>query len=427
MFLKGNHKELKGSLETVGAGVALFEVSTAENNFFLVTANSAFEQVIEKSVSACIHAKTEEIFARYIVLPLKECFWECYNIQESTEREIVIDSKGQSHWWRFIVSPILATTKDSTSRLMVTCIEITDKKLLEKQLEDVGQRFEAVVETAYDGIITIDEQQNIKLMNGAAKQIFQITDQDVTGLPLTSVIPQRYRSIHTRYVDGFRDSTIDARPMASSAAVIGMRNDGTEFPLEVAISKINVGGKIEMTAVIRDISERARLMDELSKAAIEDELTGLPNRRCFERDFRKELLRCSRFNTALSLIIIDIDDFKAVNDSYGHLCGDSILRDFSQILKDNIREIDSLARWGGEEFAVLLPATDGEGAALWANRVRAVVEQYAFRYGDQTIHLTASFGISCSNHIQYTEDMLFEKADKNLYQAKASGKNRVVN
>lgn len=426
MFLHGNHKDLKDSLETIGAGVALFQVSRDDNNFVLITANGAFEQVIEKPVSVCIHAKTDEIFARYIVLPLKECFRECLNIQESTEREIVIDSKGISHWWRFIVSPIFSPSTNAITRLMVTCIEITDKKMLEKQLADVGQRFEAVVETAYDGIISIDEQQNIKLMNSAAKQIFQTTGQELTGQPLTTLIPQRYRTIHTNYVNGFQESTIDARPMASSAAVIGMRSDGTEFPLEVAISKINVGGRIEMTAVIRDISERARLMDELSKAAIEDELTSLPNRRCFERDFRKELLRCARFNNALSLIIIDIDDFKQVNDSFGHLCGDEVLRTFAQILKDNIREIDSLARWGGEEFVVLLPATDSDGAALWANRIRNLIEQYVFKFSEQTIHLTASFGVSCSDHAQYTEDMLFDNADKNLYQAKKAGKNRVV-
>ena len=425
MFLDGNHKELKEAFETIGAGIALFEVTETDRNFSLVTANSSFERIIEKPISTCINAKTEEIFARYIGLPLNECFCECVNSKESLEREIVVDSKGHSFWWRFIVSPILSNEMKVT-RLMVTAIEITDRKVLEKQLADVGQRFEAVVETAYDGIITIDESQNIKLMNSAAKEIFQITDEDTIGKALTSIIPQRYRHIHTKYVDGFKKSTIDARPMASSAAVIGMRKDGSEFPLEVAISKIHVGGKVEMTAVIRDISERARLIDELSKAAIEDELTGLPNRRCFERDFRKELLRCARFKTTLSLVIIDIDDFKQVNDNYGHICGDEVLRSIASILKDSIREIDSLARWGGEEYTILLPATDVDGALKWSERVRHKIAEYKFKCGGQKLSLTASFGVSCTNCSDYTEDQLFDDADKNLYRAKNAGKNKVV-
>ena len=425
MFSSGNHKELRESLDTIGACVAIFEASPESQSYALVTANSLFEQLIKRSVSECIGAKIEELFDRYVVLPLKENLGKSSETQESIECEITIDSQGKSHWWRFIISPILSG-KTRSSRIMVTCLEITDKKILERELTEASQRFEAVVESAYDGIIVVDDNQNIKLINSSAQEIFQIKDENLSGEPLTTLIPQRYRHSHITYVEGFRDSSIKARPMHSRAPVIGLRRDGSEFPIEVSIAKINVGRKVEMTAVMRDVSERARLVDELAKAATEDHLTGLPNRRTFERDFRREVLRFARFKAPLALVIIDIDDFRNVNTDYGHAGGDFVLKEIADLLKTNIRELDSIARWGGEEFTVLLPGTDSTGAATWSEHTRELIEKHQFSYNNQEIKVTTSFGVACSNTAEYDEDKLFSAADENLYKAKRAGKNKVV-
>lgn len=424
MFSDGTHKDLKGSLESIGACVAIFEASEHTTTYKLVAANTLFSQVIGSSVSESIGAKFDAIFERYIAMPLKECFVECTALQGSTEREIVVDSNGKSRWWRFIVSPIISGSNNAT-RLLVTTIEITDKKLLEAELANTSQRFEAVVESAYDGIITIDNNHNIKLMNTAAKDIFQLTGNELLGEPLTKLIPQRYRHNHHDYVEGFKASVINSRPMQSRASVYGLRKDGTEFPLEVTISKINVAGKIEMTAVLRDISERARLIQELSRAATEDHLTGLPNRRSFERDFEKELQRSSRFKSPLSLVIIDIDHFKNVNDDHGHNIGDKVLVELAEQLKSSIRNIDTAARWGGEEFVVFLPETDEQGAITWSEKVRKCIENTNYQVENELIHITASFGIAALSDDLKTPEQLFEHADKRLYQAKSSGRNKV--
>jgi diguanylate cyclase (GGDEF)-like protein/PAS domain S-box-containing protein len=272
-----------------------------------------------------------------------------------------------------MVIPVLPMSP-LASRVVTTCIEITDKKISEHQLNLIRQRCQAVIENAHDGIITINEKQTIKLMNEAARDIFGITTQsDILGMRLEQLIPLRYQTKHEEYVNTFRHSVVDSRPMHSRAPVYGLRADGTSIPLEVSISKIRVGSEIEMTAVVRDISERSRLLEELSKAATQDPLTGLFNRRFTTRMISKELERCRRFKRLLGIAMFDLDHFKNINDNYGHMFGDDVLRMVSVLLSNNIREVDTFSRWGGEEFVVLLPETNLETAMLWAERARKII------------------------------------------------------
>lgn len=310
--------------------------------------------------------------------------------------------------------------------MILTCIEITDKKRLEQTLNIISKRYEAVVEAAYDGIITINDQQNISMMNEAAKYIFGLEDEDMVGKPLVQLMPMSYRHKHVDYVSSFRRSVVDSRPMQSRAAVRGLRKDGSEFPIEVTISKINVEGKIEMTAVVRDVSERARLVEELSKAATEDHLTGVFNRRHFTKRLQVEMDRSKRYNRPLSIVMIDIDFFKKVNDQYGHDVGDQVLIEFSKCITDHLRSTDTLARWGGEEFMVLLPETEAKDAILWSNRMRQIIQDKPILDKGETLYITASFGLASQTEAALDMDNLLKQADLNLYQAKKAGRNCVV-
>ncbi|HRD64835.1 MAG TPA: sensor domain-containing diguanylate cyclase [Candidatus Competibacter sp.] len=297
---------------------------------------------------------------------------------------------------------------------------------MEQQLNIARQRFQAVIENAYDGIITIDDRQTIKLINGAARDIFGISEKEACGANLSRFIPLRYRAKHSDYVSSFRHSVVDSRPMQSRASVVGLRADGTEVPLEVAIAKIRVGPEIEMTAVIRDISERARLIEELSRAATQDSLTGLYNRRFITKILNKELERCRRFDRILGIAMIDLDNFKNINDMHGHLFGDKVLKIVAEILSKNIREVDVICRWGGEEFVVLLPETNLEMLISWAERVCKLLASTVIRQdNEQTTNITASFGVMATSGKKETIDTLIEKADKALYRAKERGKNQV--
>jgi diguanylate cyclase (GGDEF)-like protein len=174
--------------------------------------------------------------------------------------------------------------------------------------------------------------------------------------------------------------------------------------------------------------ENARLHRVVERQAVTDALTGLANRRQFYEVLGREYERAQRFGQPVSLILLDIDDFKQINDSRGHLAGDAVLHSVAATLAEVIREIDLAARYGGEEFAVLLPQTGPEGAANLAERLRSEIAARSIRFGTEEITgVTASFGVAAGPHEQMpTQIELIASADAALYQAKREGKNNVT-
>jgi diguanylate cyclase (GGDEF)-like protein len=173
--------------------------------------------------------------------------------------------------------------------------------------------------------------------------------------------------------------------------------------------------------------ENARLHRVVERQAVTDALTGLANRRQFYEVLGREYERAQRFGQPVSLILLDIDDFKQINDSRGHLAGDAVLHSVAATVAEVIREIDLAARYGGEEFAVLLPQTGPEGAANLAERLRSEIAARSIRFGTEEISgVTASFGVAAGPDEQMTQIDLIASADAALYQAKREGKNHVT-
>ena len=162
----------------------------------------------------------------------------------------------------------------------------------------------------------------------------------------------------------------------------------------------------------------------LKETSFKDEVTGLYNRRFFSLRLEEELSRYRRFNHPVSVVLLDLDGFKAVNDEYGHTVGDETLREVAQILMKHSRGINVVSRYGGDEFAVLLVETSKAGARLYADRIREVVAKYPFSHGKV---ITASFGVaSLPDDEAGTAEDLFRAADEALYTAKRAGKNQVA-
>ena len=173
--------------------------------------------------------------------------------------------------------------------------------------------------------------------------------------------------------------------------------------------------------------ENARLHRVVERQAVTDALTGLANRRQFYEVLGREYERAQRFGQPVSLILLDIDDFKQINDSRGHLAGDAVLHSVAATLSEVIREIDLAARYGGEEFAVLLPQTGPDGAANLAERLRSEIAARSIRFGtDEITGVTASFGVAAGPVEDQTQIDLIASADAALYQAKREGKDRVT-
>lgn len=171
--------------------------------------------------------------------------------------------------------------------------------------------------------------------------------------------------------------------------------------------------------------KRAELFKRVQILAVTDSLTNTFSRRYWAERFREEIIRSKHFNYKFSFLMIDIDHFKFYNDHYGHLVGDVILKEAASIIRENIRQIDLLGRYGGEEFSLILTETDKEGALFAAERIRHAVESRQIKAYDEELHITISIGVSTFPKDASEMEKLVDCADSYLYMAKNGGRNRV--
>ncbi|MBP3820260.1 GGDEF domain-containing protein [bacterium] len=160
--------------------------------------------------------------------------------------------------------------------------------------------------------------------------------------------------------------------------------------------------------------------------SLTDELTELPNRRCFDNDFDKEFSRAQRYSNPLTLVMFDIDHFKKINDTYGHQCGDFVLKQIANSALQTFRKTDTVYRTGGEEFTVILTETDIDQAIIPLERFRKTIETLDLTYNGQEIGVTVSIGACQFNSSIKTKEEFIEKTDSSLYEAKNTGRNKTI-
>lgn len=197
-----------------------------------------------------------------------------------------------------------------------------------------------------------------------------------------------------------------------------------------AIDGLSADDRIVLTAVASELVvavENSRLYRLTKRLAITDELTDLYNYRYLQQRLDDEMGRADRYNKRLSLLMLDLDDFKRINDTYGHIVGDRVLAEVGQLLKSTVREVDVVARYGGEEFTIILPETDASGAFIVAEKIREAISMHRFpdAEGGHSIHITVSIGLSSYPVHAYDKESLLRSADDAVYHAKDSGKDRV--
>ncbi len=225
--------------------------------------------------------------------------------------------------------------------------------------------------------------------------------QRIRPNPVTEFIPVIMRTAAGRRAEDLR--------RASEVGALGYITDPTDIDL--------------LLARTRTLLEFKAYLDVCEEAAFTDHLTGLANRRRFERQLEREVARVERFERPFTLLMIDIDNFKNLNDNFGHDAGDDAIRRLSKVLREGTRGIDLAARIGGEEFAVLLVETSKEGGSEVAERLRAAIKSLEI---PQAGHITASFGVAeCPRDAQTAADIL-KAADVALYEAKRNGRDQVV-
>ena len=229
-------------------------------------------------------------------------------------------------------------------------------------------------------------------------------------------------------------ATLDPLEPRVSAAVAVPLVLGGRMPSVLAVYGKQGGGEFapEDEEMLRMLARQATvaidnavLHDEVKQQAMTDGLTGLFNRRTFERRCHEELQRAERFNDPMGIVVVDIDFFKRVNDDYDHITGDAALIEVSARLHTAVRDIDTVARWGGEEFAILLPRAGLEETSIVAERIRSLVAAKPLHYNEHVIPLTVSVGYACRPIHSRRQKELVLLADHALQQAKRNGRNRV--
>jgi diguanylate cyclase (GGDEF)-like protein len=220
--------------------------------------------------------------------------------------------------------------------------------------------------------------------------------------------------------EGGRPLVIPLGPEGGEDAMLLLTPAGTDFGDQSRELALWLGAQAAIAL------ENVRLHRLVARQASTDGLTELANRREFEEALANEISRAERFGHSLALILADLDNFKQVNDRFGHQAGDEVLRAFADILRETVRDIDVAARYGGEEFAILLPQTDVAGAERLAERLREAVEMRPMAQAQSSpVVVTSSFGVAAFPEAQ-TAAGLFGAADEALYRAKRAGKNCVV-
>ena len=271
---------------------------------------------------------------------------------------------------------------------------------LSERFRDSEAHSRAVLHNVADGIVTLSDDGVIESFNRAAESLFGYDEAEAIGRSFSIMVSP-------------------ASPSgAAESGTAGRRKDGSAFPVEQSLSHVQLGTRTVHIACLRDVSERKAHTDALQHQALHDALTGLPNRVLFRERLGHALRRSARTKDPLALLLVDLDDFKRVNDTLGHQNGDILLRLVGARIGDCMRSGDTVARLGGDEFAILpLAATELSGAATIAWKVLAALEA-PFVVGDHTMQLRASIGIALVPEHGHDIDDLMRRVDLAMYDAK---------
>lgn len=310
--------------------------------------------------------------------------------------------------------------------LFGTIQDITERKMSEEALRASEERFRAMSNACFDALIMIDAEDKILFWSPAAARMFGYTAPEVIGQRLHSLISTP--GDKEKADEGMRRfaETGEGPVVGSLQEMTAVHKNGTIFPVERSVASFTSNGQWFAVGMLRDVTQRKETERKLTLLATTDSLTGLFNRRCFLEKASRACKEAARYNSALSLVMLDVDHFKNVNDTYGHAAGDMVLKSLAQLLRSQVRDVDIVGRVGGEEFALAMPQTPLDAGRLMAERLRTAVQETAIDIqGDAPVHVTVSLGLTCLRDKSDTLASLLKRADQAMYKAKNTGRNNV--
>src|ERR1700686_864010 len=368
----------------------------------------------------CFGAGAVELEGRQAPEGLPAERWEIYGplfeaALRGETRSLEVWSMGETNCYQVEVSPLRGEEGEVLGGTAVFR-DITPRKHAEEARRHAQERFELVFEQAPIGmaLLTPDgrwvrvNQALLKITGYSSDELLRKTFQEITHPDDLSLDAEHMRRL---LAGATRDYQIEKRYQHAQGHVISAI-------LSVSLVRDLQGKPLHFVAQIQDITERKLMEERLRHLAEHDSLTGIRNRRFFEHDLGQQVRRCQRYGEQAALLVIDLDDFKQVNDLHGHKTGDDLLKAVAHELEQRLRGTDLVARLGGDEFAVLLPGTSGEAAQRVARDLARVIADCAVTIADRRIVTTASVGVGLIDRGTQSHENVLIEADRAMYAAK---------
>jgi len=300
--------------------------------------------------------------------------------------------------------------------------DVTDRLRIEKALRDSEERFRVIADTSPVAlIISRLGDGNILYANKQVEILFGKQPDDI----LNHTLPELFDTAETRQELLELLELLETEDQILGHEVMLKKRDGSEICLSLSARSISLQGEHVICSALLDITEAYELAQQLSYQASYDPLTGLVNRREFQSHLQRTIVTARQKHTENALCFLDLDQFKVVNDSCGHIAGDELLRQLAHQLKNNVRKQDVLARLGGDEFAILLENCNLEQAERVANSIRQAIQDFRFHWEDSTFNVGVSIGLVPLDWTSETTTDLLRRADTACYTAKDKGRNRI--
>jgi len=307
------------------------------------------------------------------------------------------------------------------SEILSVGTDVTERKISEEAIRKLDEQYRLVVENANEGIAIIKDSF-VKYVNPKLEVVTGYTPEELGERPFTEYIHEDERK-EVETMMSKLSGGLESPDIKSFKFVV---KDGALRWMEMKVKRITWDEQPATLHFISDITERKEAEEELRKLATTDPLTGALNRRRFMELGEEELYRARRYANPLSILMLDLDHFKKINDTHGHAAGDDVLVRFVEKCVEELRLSDSFGRLGGEEFAALLPETDTEGAKVVADRLRKRIGDLDLRSNGKKIRFTVSIGVSQLRESDPNIEPVLNRADSALYKAKNAGRNTVV-
>jgi diguanylate cyclase (GGDEF)-like protein/PAS domain S-box-containing protein len=305
-------------------------------------------------------------------------------------------------------------------RLVGASQDIGDRISQQSALDHLNGQREAILNAALEGVCGLDSGGRVTFANPSAGQLLELTVPDLVGRYLADMLVSEGANAGELLMAAIAAG----RPLRDEDAAFVL-DDGRVLPVSYHCAPFRQDGVVAGAVfTFDDVTERNRFESQLQFQADHDALTGLMNRRRFEEELPIQAEAASRFDASLAVVLLDLDNFKDVNDTRGHSVGDELIRAVARVLRNQLRDNDVLARLGGDEFAVLLVAADADGALEIAERLREAVSEHTHVVGGARLHVTASIGIALWDPSQGDPAELLADADVAMYESKEAGRNR---